>query len=793
MRISLLSTTLFLILNFCTISLSYADGNRVEFRTGDDLCIVTVCTDNMLNIDYRPSGNSSPSTPIIDPNLAWSPVRAKIDNKKTYIRIETDSYSAIIHKTPFSVEIHDAEGNLLVTQQAAPQNGQLSFTHDPADNYYGLSGYNRDVNRGIQGITRNQGGRIQAQPQGGSGGPFIWSSAGYGILLDTDGGEVTNTNGQLTFKGCSQANFNYFIIVGTPRELIYSAGQVTGLPPMFPKWNCGFGQLEWGITEDEFKRHIAGYRERSIPFDWFMLDFDWMDWGADNYGEFRWGPNFPSGPTGGMKSWSEAHGVKITGITKPRIIGKNADGSFTAQGQYAEDHGFWYPGEDFYNDYFSGKPSKDLQFAIPECRTWWWEHLCEGGFDQGVVGFLNDECDDANGGGLYSLGNFSNLHMQQSIYEGQRAHCDTRVWSVNRTGYLGSQRYAYSVWSGDNYPNFADLQTQPAKLLTANNILMPIWGFCATAFWDTEPFTPEFYIRSVQTAFYAPLFFLHGTINMQKQPWFYGEDVVEATREVVNLRYRLIPYLYAYDRVKHETMLGIARALVIEWPDDPHVADMSETFLFGDYLLASPVLEQGISEKSIYLPEGTWTDFFSGQRYEGGRTIDYAIDNRTFRDMPLFIREGAIIPTQEVMNYVGETSPEVIQLDIFPGAQATSFPLYDDDGATYAYEQGDYFKQEITREDRGKEGIITFATPEGSFRPTFGTYLLGVHYRNASDVTVGKNRLTRYNSREALLAAEGDGYCIDQDRYGTVTLIKTSVPERATQIRVTGPLAPPAP
>ncbi len=777
-----------LLLNFICIAALMAPKaalGQIEFESNRDVCTVEACTQNMIKIDYRPHGAYSDRTPIIDTARKWSAEGVEIKDKKRSVTITSPKFKATIIKEPFSLVISDPDGKILLAQQAKPDK-TLAMSHNAKDNMYGLVGYNRDVNQGIQGITRNAGGKIHAEPQGGCGGPFIWSTSGYGVLLDTDGGEITNQDGVLAFEGCSKKNFEYYIIIGTPREIIHSAGLVAGMPQLFPKWNCGFGQLEWGINEAEFKTHIAGYRERKIPFDWFMLDFDWMDWGGDNYGEFRWGPNFPSGPGGGMKAWSENSGVRITGITKPRIIAKNADGTFTQQGKDAEERGYWYPGEDFFRDYASGKPSKDLQFALPEVRSWWWGHLRDGGFDKGVVGFLNDECDDSNAGGLYSLGNFTNLHMQQSIYEGQRAHCNTRVWSVNRTGYLGSQRYAYSIWSGDNYPNFPDLQTQTAKLLTANNVLMPIWGFCATAFWDTEPVTPELYIRSVQTAFFAPLFFLHGTINQQKQPWFFGEQVVDATREVVNLRYRLIPYIYAYDRIKHETMLGLSRALIFDYPNDPRVADMSETFMFGDYLLASPVMEAGIAQKEIYMPAGTWIGFSNGTVYEGGKTHTIPVDNKTYRDMPLFIKQGAIIPTQEIVNYIGEKQPATIQIDVFPSASKTSFPLYDDDGETYDYESGKYFKQVIRQQDMGDYVSLSFANPEGTYTPSFDSYVIDVHYRSAQKVAVGQKALTRFENVEQLMNSEADGYCVTKDRYGVVTRIKTALPLSDRTIKVEG-------
>lgn len=758
----------------------------ITFSIGKDVCIVTACSDHVLKVDYRPDDAFSPRTQMLDDSCVWDGGKTKVHETRNKVHVRSPFFEAEITKAPFEIVVRDPDGHVLLSQPMAPSGNAIEFRHNPADNYYGLSGYNRDTNQGVLGITRNEGGSIEALPQGGSGGPLIWSTSGYGVLLDTDGGHIDNADGVLTFTGCSRSNFEYYIIVGRPREILHSAGMLCGMPPMFPKWNCGFGQLEWGIDEPEFRTHVAGYRQRRIPFDWFMIDFDWMAWGEDDYGEFRWGPGFPGGPTGELKRWSDANGVKITGITKPRVIAQTKDGTFTKQYKYAVEQNFRYPGVALYTDYASGTPTLDLDFAIPECREWYWKHLCEGGFEKGVIGYLNDECDESHIPGEYMMYNFANVNMQKAIYEGQRAHTNRRVWSVNRTAYLGSQRYAYSVWSGDNFPNFADLQTQPGKMLTANNILMPIWGFCATAFWNADKLTPEFYIRSIQTSMFAPLFFLHGFQHAQKQPWFWGDEAVEGTRRAVELRYTLLPYLYSHDRQKHETMLGISRAIIIDYPDDAEAADMSEHFLFGDHFLVSPVMEEGISKKEVYFPQGTWIGWADGHIYEGGGWHTIAIDNHKFHDIPMYVRKGGIIPTREVTQWVGEREPETMFIDVFPSPEQTSFVLYDDDGDTYDYESGVYFRQPISQKATRKSVTIRLAQAEGSYDPPFDTYMVKVHYREAADVRAGGKKLKRFDTHKQLSNSPGSGYCVSKDHYGVVTYVKVPVRQAAFAIDVRG-------
>lgn len=759
-----------------SLSAKKTDNNSgtFVFKTSRDLCIITVCSDNILKIDYRPDSKKTPNTPVIDISKSWEKGNYIISNNKATLNIQTKKFEVIVKKEPFKLEVKTIEGKQLLEQWHKPEGGSIEFKHNETDNLYGLSGYNRDVNSGIPPITRNDGGKIHAQPQGGCGAPFIWSTSGYGILLDTDGGSILNTGGVLSFSHCSKTNYEYYIIIGEPKTIIKSAGLITGLPPMFPKWTSGFGQLEWGINESEFKTHINEYRKRDIPIDWFMIDFDWMAWGESDYGEFRWGSKFPSGSTNQLKTWSDSIGIKIVGITKPRIIAKDISGKFTMQGSYAEKNGFWYPGEDFFNDYFSGQASKDLQFAIPECREWWWSHLQKGAFDKGIVGFLNDECDDSNVGGLYSLGNLTNIYMQQSIYEGQRSNSNKRVWSVNRTAYTGSQKYAYGIWSGDNYPTFEDLRTQPAKMLVANNCLVPTWGFCATSFWDTSPIIPEFYIRSLQLAMFSPLFFLHGAYNQQKQPWFFGESVVKAARDIIQFRYKMIPYIYSYERIKHESMLGISRALMIDYPNDSNVVDMSETFMFGDYILASPVLTQGMKTKKVYLPEGEWINYNNGAIYQGKTFCEIKTDDSCFTDIPMFIKKGAIIPTQDVVSNV-EKATAYIYVDVFPNQKESFFHFYDDDGLTYEYEKGNYLKKVFRQQDKGSCVEFDIRTQNATYKPSYSSFIVKVHSQSTKSVELNKENLKEFQSYESLLTANEEGFFNAEDRYGKLTYIKVNV------------------
>jgi len=202
------------------------------------------------------------------------------------------------------------------------------------------------------------------------------------------------------------------------------------------------------------------------------------------------------------------------------------------------------------------------------------------------------------------------------------------------------------------------------------------------------------------------------------------------------------------------------------------VRNDADAWMFGQWLLVSPVVEQGQTSKHIYLPTGKWIDWSSGKTYAGGQTIDVPVDAKTWGDIPLFIRDGAIIPMQPVMDYVGQHPVTTVMVQVFPSDHATHFDYYDDDGETYAYEKGVYFLQAMTT--RKGEGAIDFtlAAPTGAYKSALRWYLLAVHGGAARSVLVNGKPLDSAATLDALEASGGTGWARGHDRYGAVTWVK---------------------
>jgi alpha-glucosidase (family GH31 glycosyl hydrolase) len=731
-----------------------------ELALGGATVSVQLTAPGVLHVHYVPDGRSTPPGIVIAPGRkpasAFAP---QVSRKRDKATLRSDRMTVSWNGATQTLSIADAEGRPLLQQTdlAALADGSIVLQHDAADPLYGVGGYTIDESV-APGLLRTGRQVAEAGKQGHAGAPFAWSTAGYGLLVDCDGAVFELAGGSITVDDYGRPDADYYILAGTPAELLGAVSKISGPAPLFPKWAMGFTNSQWGIDQEELLDIVKTYRAKHIPIDNFTLDFDWKAWGENNYGEFRWNPDkFPDGPSGKLAKRLDGQGIRLTGIMKPRIHVN------TVEGRYATAHKLWIAGEKPFKDYFSHKLVKRLDFDKPETRRWFGEAAMKYAFDKGIVGWWNDEADEVGSDTEF-------LNMERSLYDAQRAISDQRVWSINRNFWLGAQRYAYGLWSGDIDTGFASMAAQRTRMLSAIEVGVTEWGMDGGGF-NGHP-SDENYARWVEFGAFTPIFRVHGTMGEKRQPWRYGPIAEAAATRAIRLRYSLIPYIYAYQHAAHASGVGLVRPLTFDWPGDPKVRNDVDAWLFGQWLLVAPVVEEGQTSKSIYLPAGTWTDWFTGRVYPGGRTIRYPVDAKTWRDIPLFIRAGAIIPTQPVMEYVGQHPVKTVTVEVFPADQTTHFDYYDDDGETYAYEKGVYFLQRLNAGRDGQEVTFRADAPTGSYRPALRDYLVRVHGTAAASVRAGGTELRHYADAKALAGAKGQGWTSARDQYGAVTIVK---------------------
>jgi alpha-glucosidase (family GH31 glycosyl hydrolase) len=286
--------------------------------------------------------------------------------------------------------------------------------------------------------------------------------------------------------------------------------------------------------------------------------------------------------------------------------------------------------------------------------------------------------------------------------------------------------------------------------------------------------SPENYARWVEFAAFVPIFRVHGDLHEKRQPWVYGPIAEPAAINAIKLRYSLMPYLYAAEAAGMSSGVGLVRPLSWIFPDDNVAAQQTEEWMFGDALLVAPILEEK-SAKSIYLPEGTWWEYASGRRWDGSQSIAWRVDTEKWSDIPLFVHAGSILAENAVADDTDAMHPEKIVLDIFPAGKPSAFTYYEDDGATYAYEKGMFFRQEIAAQEGDGSVTIELGAPAGTFKPSVKTFLLQIHGTAASRVTVGGAPWTRSDDGAT------HSWSAATDRFGPVTTLEIDA-GRATAI-----------
>lgn len=788
----------------CTLLLSFgawAETPRILVPQGAGATEIEAVRANIVRVHFEPNGQSSPRTLVMDPALQPAADSVRLERDGSLQILRSPAMRVVVStENGLSVEVRDAQGKTLVTLRtdaaAAGRGGDgggggrrgaggPAIIHDENERIYGIKGL--ELNDTGLGITRDTGGQVAAGVQGGGGGPFFFTKS-YGVLVDSDGGNFQMQDETIRFQRSSRPDAEYFVIVGPPLEVMSGLALLTGRPPMPPKWTLGFLNSQWVSTEDEWRRIADLYNKKDIPISGFIFDFDWKAWGEDDYGEWRWnstsgagnsGPNkFPGGQSGKFAADMAAQGIHFAGILKPRILLKNAEGNPTQAAQYATEHNFWYPNETRNDDYFTHRPAANLDFSKADARQWFWQHL-EPAFRSGIAAWWSDEA-DYDGPNVFN--NFQFMNMGRALYEGQRSISTERVWSINRNYYIGAMRYGYAEWSGDIRTGFQSMAYQRKRMIATLDLGESEWSMDTGGF-HGHP-SPENYARWMEFGSFVPIFRVHGGANEKRQPWEYGEIAEAAAKKAMRFRFDLMPYIYSNARTDTETGIGIVRPLFWEFPDDDRCAEETGAWMFGDALLVSPIVEHGLPTHSFYLPEGNWFDYASGKPVAGGRDVSVPVDSRNWSDIPIYVRDGSILASQpsERGNQLSPATPLV--LDVFPSAaRAASFVAYDDDGHTYAYEKGEYFRQQIDATRNGSGAEVQFRASAGSYRASFASYLLRIHYAGKS-VSSDGSALRKFPSEAAFQSSTEPGWFAGSDRFGAVTEIRLPVDSGAHSIKL---------
>jgi alpha-glucosidase (family GH31 glycosyl hydrolase) len=545
--------------------------------------------------------------------------------------------------------------------------------------------------RGATYTMRSGQGGYQLRTHGGVV-PIQWfvSTDGWALYIHHPLGTFDLTGERGRFEPPQDATLpvDIFVVQADPVQMMSEFARLTGRPEMPPLWSFGYMQSHRTLGGPEEVLEIARtFRDRRLPCDTLVYlgtGFTPSGWNTLN-GEFAWNPaNFPD-PEAMLE---QLHGMHYRVVVHVVLEGRRLTGTVADSCPEPPPAGTG-----------SGQNWPDDQ----RVGCYWPIH--REVFEQGVDGWWPDQ-----GDGLDAESRLARIRM---YYEGsQQWRPDERVFALHRNGYAGMARYAPFLWSGDVYSTWETLRTHVSVAINTGLSGIPYWGTDIGGFVPTPEYTGELHVRWFQFGAFCPLFRAHGRTWHLRLPWgwntgelghdeianyrggagnpalseLHNPDVEPVCRKYLELRYRLMPYLYTAVRETHDSGLPVMRALWLHYPDDPLAAARGDEYLWGRDMLVAPVVEPHVTTRNLYLPAGVWYDFWTGERVIGGREIARTVDLET---TPLYVRAGAILPLGPVKQYTAETVDAPLTLMVHPGADAES-SVYEDDGHTFGYRRGEW-------------------------------------------------------------------------------------------------------
>lgn len=757
------------------------DGNAISFLTTNGEVKLDFCTPEMFRIRSTWNGKYEANENLMVIKYSWPNVTAKVEEKKDQFTISTAKLLIKIYKTPFKIDVFDLKGKLL----SAENNGSIAKSASKvgvtkklqADEHFFGFGERMDfMDRRFKKVTLNVGrgkglphaiGAYNILEANYCPVPFFMSTKGYGIFFHnsfaTEWDMGASNKDQYSFKAADGELDYYFIYGPTFPEILNSYTSITGKSPMLPQFALGlhagtYSGGTWGHedkTSDQYVVELARkYRALGIPVDLLLLDSTWRlfgEKGGKGATSFEWRETFKNPK--GMFDSIYAMNYKMVGLhLRPRFDNAKKLNLL----DQAQAKGFTYPE--------NGKPGEFVNFFDEKATQWWWDNgvmrVAKLGAkflktDEGsAFGALANESEKVGPTGkeaerLHNL--FPVAYAKAPFLEFEKLN-GFRGLNQTREGYSGIQRYPY-IFAGD-WPS--EWQYFAPVIKAGLNVGLSgvgSWAHCMGGF--EHQADPELYIRWVQFGMFSPIALVFGMDHPgYKEPWNYGEQALQNFKKYDLLRYRLFPYLYSSMHQQYATGLPMMRALVLTHQDDENVYEIGDQYMFGDNFMVAPVTTKGAITRSIYLPEGTWFNYYNGEKF-AGKSYHHVV--APLDTIPLFVKAGSIIPMQPEMIYAGEKPVDVITLDVFPYGDS-KYDFYEDDNLTSKYKEGDFSITKITSSSKDNRLIINISKSEGKYKPGSHFYLAKIHWNGRTapqSVSENGSMVAKLKSVDSLNKAAG--------------------------------------
>ena len=735
------------------------DVDTLYFSTDNDVVLqLTVLRDSVLRFRYTTTGTFEKDFSYAITKYASTGYNhLEIQDEKKFYKVITSKLICHIAKKDLHITIYDAKDKTVICNDELGFHWEESYDYggnivkmskviNDRESYYGLGDKPDHLN--LKG-KRFENWATDSYAYGKETDPIykaipfytaLHHNKAYGIFFDNSfrsyfdfGSERRN----VTSFWAQGGEMNYYFIYGPQmQDVVESYTDLTGKPHQLPPlWALGYHQCKWSYyPESEVKKITSTFRKLKIPCDAIYLDIDYMD----GFRCFTWNKEYFPDPKRMVKELAD-DGFKTVAIIDPGIKIDKEYSVFAealekdyfckrADGPYMK--GKVWPGECYFPD-----------FTKPEVRDWWsglFKELIE---DIGIKGVWNDMNEpavmevpnktfpddvrhdyDGNPCSHRKAHNIYGMQMARATYQGlKKFNYPKRPFVITRSAYSGTQRYT-SSWTGDNIATWehlwiANVQAQRMAMSGFSFVGSDIGGFA-------EQPQGELFTRWIQLGIFHPFCRVHSSGDHgDQEPWAFDEDVTDVVRKFVELRYQLLPYLYTafWNLVDHGTPL--LKSLVMFDQEDPQTHYRTDEFIYGNQILVCPIQEPNAKGRRMYIPRGRWYNFWTDELLEGGKEkwVDAEIDS-----MPLFVKEGAVIPKYPVQQYVGEKEIELVTLDIYYKVGKERSQLFDDAHDGYDYTKGRFSLRTFKLTGKPDELIIQ-QHKEGKYSAPYENFKLVIH------------------------------------------------------------------
>ena len=731
----------------------------VLVHNGTETMRITVCGPDVIHVVAGPGEptGASPATPWIvnacTPDhfsFAQDDKAATVSTEKVRVRIDLKN-AALAFDDVSGKELLREFGNREPRHyEPALVNGEKvyhvseRFWGQPLEGIYGLGQHQ-------SGVFDYRGAVVElAQANTNVAIPFLVSTNGYGLMWNTASRSLFDNRFFLEMKLTADAAdaIDYYFIYGPEMDaVIHRYREMTGHAPLFGEWAYGFVQSKDRYKSAKQLLDVAQeYRDQHVPLDFIVQDWFWWKLQGDPEYTADYLKPWPDVPAALQKLHAEHVHAMISVWAKMDPRSKNW--------QEMKAKGLTIPDTDIYDA------------TNPAARDFYWDHLMGKKFAEGWDGFWLDSSEPEIWDG-FSDGALDEKHLfigngarytnifplmhSGGVYEHWRKTTDQkRVFILTRSGFLGQQRNATTVWSGDVIGTWESFKRQIAAGLKFEVSGLPYWTTDIAGYgWPYErdtrdPSYQELYTRWYEFGVFCPIFRTHGhRVNDTNEIFSYGPQTPTLIA-YDKLRYRMLPYIYSLAWKVTSEDYTMMRPLVMDWRDNQTVRDIGDEFMFGPAVLVNPVTEQGATSREVYLPPAAgWYDFWTGARVSGDEHVQAAAP---LDRIPLYVKAGSIVPLGPEVEYATQAPDGPIELRIYRGANG-DFALYNDAGDTYDYEKGAHAVIPMHWDDA--TSTLTLGPRVGSYpgvagRRTFRVVVVGAGHGVGAQVTAVADREIAY-------------------------------------------------